>query len=779
MADLTRNFDWASTSIGAPEAWPVSLITTINSILRSRFPMFLWWGDELIQFYNDAYRPSLGNEGKHPMALGQKAVDCWPEIWEVIKPLIDQVLTKGESTYSENQLIPIYRNGNIEEVYWTFSYSPVDDDDHQIKGVLVVCNETTPQIRKLNNLNQSRVDLERSQDSLTNLIKQAPVAIGYLKDKDMIIEAANRRMLKIWGKDESIIGLPLQRALPELEGQPFLKILDNVFTTGQSFNGTDYRAVLEHEGVLKEMFFDFVYQRITINNEDAHGIIVVANDVTERIVIRKQTEQSENRLRQIVMKSPYIMLVLKGADMVIEIANQALYSYWNKTDDILGKPLLEVLPELKNQAFPGLLKKVFGTGVPYGEKEVLNYFETAEGVIEKYVSYVYEPIIDEDGQVSGILVAAEDMTQEVRDRTVIKNAEETLRLSREAARLGTFDMDLINNTMFWDARCRELFGIQHSLPVSYEKDFLPGLHPEDASRIANIIEDVLNKERSGGVYDVEYRTVGAQDNITRWVRAKGQAFFDAADRPIRFIGSVLEITDKKIEDMRRDDFFAMASHELKTPLTAIKAYTQLLLVKAKRDTDGFNTETLLKMDKSVNNMTKLIQGFLNNARILEGKLDIRIEPVNITALIQEIGEDARFLSSGHQLVIMPGEELWLAADPEKISLVLENLISNAIKYSPEGGKIIIGCALEDELAEIYVQDEGIGISESDQRRLFERFYRVEDEKLKNVAGFGIGLYLVAEILRFHNSQIKVKSAPAKGSRFSFRLPIVPAAEKKL
>jgi hypothetical protein len=98
--------------------------------------MFLWWGEELIQFYNDAYRPSLGNKGKHPKALGQKVVDSWPEIWDIIYPLIHQVLTTGKATWSEDQLVPIYRNGSIEDVYWTFGYSPVRGDTDKIEGVL-------------------------------------------------------------------------------------------------------------------------------------------------------------------------------------------------------------------------------------------------------------------------------------------------------------------------------------------------------------------------------------------------------------------------------------------------------------------------------------------------------------------------------------------------------------------------------------------------------------------------------------------------------------------
>lgn len=160
MGKLTRTFDWSKTAIGSPENWSQSLLTTISIILNSRFPMFLWWGPELIQFYNDAYRPSLGNDGKHPTALGQQGEDCWPEIWSTIKPLIDQVMFTGESTWSEDQLIPIYRNNELEDVYWTFSYSPVKDETGNIAGVLVICNETTDKIQHYHNVGEAKRELE-------------------------------------------------------------------------------------------------------------------------------------------------------------------------------------------------------------------------------------------------------------------------------------------------------------------------------------------------------------------------------------------------------------------------------------------------------------------------------------------------------------------------------------------------------------------------------------------------------------------------------------------
>jgi hypothetical protein len=146
MADRCRAFDWSATPLGPIDQWPEILLHTVNMLLNSRQPMFLWWGNDLIQIYNDAYRPSLGAD-KHPSALGQRGPECWPEIWPVIGPLIDGVMRNGESVWSEDQLIPIYRDGVLRDVYWTFSYSPIWDDSGVIRGTLVVCSDTTGKVQ--------------------------------------------------------------------------------------------------------------------------------------------------------------------------------------------------------------------------------------------------------------------------------------------------------------------------------------------------------------------------------------------------------------------------------------------------------------------------------------------------------------------------------------------------------------------------------------------------------------------------------------------------------
>jgi hypothetical protein len=145
MARRCRQFAWDATPLGPSAVWPSSLKTLVSMLLSSRHPMFLFWGPDLIQFYNDAYRPSLGDDGRHPSALGARGRDCWADFWDIVGPQIDQALA-GEATWHENQLVPMVRNGRVEDVYWTYGYSPARGDDGRIQGALVICQETTEQV---------------------------------------------------------------------------------------------------------------------------------------------------------------------------------------------------------------------------------------------------------------------------------------------------------------------------------------------------------------------------------------------------------------------------------------------------------------------------------------------------------------------------------------------------------------------------------------------------------------------------------------------------------
>lgn len=231
-----------------------------------------------------------------------------------------------------------------------------------------------------------------------------------------------------------------------------------------------------------------------------------------------------------------------------------------------------------------------------------------------------------------------------------------------------------------------------------------------------------------------------------------------------------DITDKKQEEQRKNDFIALVSHELKTPLTSIKSYVQMMLAKAKKNEDAFGINIMGRAEAQVKKMTDMIHDFLSVSRLEAGKIRYTKSSFELLPLIDEIVNEMRMLAPDHHIEFHRFDGAFtLYGDRDKIGQVLLNLLSNAVKYSPASSTVTVGGENLGKNIKIYVQDQGVGISPIDQKRLFERFYRVQNDQANNISGFGIGLYLVAEILREHQSEISVKSELNEGATFSFIL----------
>ncbi|MES2829831.1 MAG: ATP-binding protein [Bacteroidota bacterium] len=232
-----------------------------------------------------------------------------------------------------------------------------------------------------------------------------------------------------------------------------------------------------------------------------------------------------------------------------------------------------------------------------------------------------------------------------------------------------------------------------------------------------------------------------------------------------------DVTPMVLEEQRKDDFVALVSHELKTPLTTILSYVQVLLSKAKKSEDALGTLMLTRTEMQAKRMTTMINDFLHVARQETPNAHLHTETFAFTTLVQDVIQDVQLMYHSHNIEFEHCGDVELHADRAKIGQVLSNLLTNAIKYSPEGSTVAIGCERQSENLKIYVRDQGVGISAADQKRLFDRFYRVENARSKNVSGFGIGLYLVTEILKYHNTTIHVESIEGEGSTFYFTMPI--------
>ena len=324
MTSLIRAKDWSATPVGEPGNWPQSLRTALSILLGSKFPMFLWWGPELVCFYNDAYRPSLGKEGKHPAILGQRAEEGWAEIWDIIKPLIDQVLSGGESTWSEDQLIPIYRDGYIENVWWTFSYSPVNDESGQIAGVFVTCFETT---EKVNNFRS----LQASDQRFQNLVREASIGIIVLSGEDYIVDVVNDAYgLLIERTRAELLSKPLFNIIPDAE-DPFRQLLDQVRLTGKPLYLYAHPYLIYTNGKKIEGYLDVIYQPYKEADGSITGVIALVHDVTERTLTRKRVEEAEAKAR-----------------MAIESGDLGTYEIDLQTDDMITSDRFNVIWGIPN-----------------------------------------------------------------------------------------------------------------------------------------------------------------------------------------------------------------------------------------------------------------------------------------------------------------------------------------------------------------------------------------------------------------------------------------------
>jgi PAS domain S-box-containing protein len=232
-----------------------------------------------------------------------------------------------------------------------------------------------------------------------------------------------------------------------------------------------------------------------------------------------------------------------------------------------------------------------------------------------------------------------------------------------------------------------------------------------------------------------------------------------------------DISEKKKDEIRKNDFIGMVSHELKTPLTSLMAILQVLNGKFRKAEDPFVPEALQRANQQVKKMSVMINGFLNISRLESGKMLIDKQSFIIGDLIREIMDESNFTGLTHRIEIGDCDKVVVQADREKVGSVLSNFLSNAVKYSPKGSKIQVDCRQLNREVEISVTDEGLGIRPEDCEHIFERYYRVESGHTRHISGFGIGLYLSAEIIQRHEGRIWVESESGKGSTFYFTLPL--------
>src|ERR1700759_291013 len=324
MGALTRAYDWSATPLGKPETWPQSLRTALRIVLNTNHPMFIWWGPELIQFYNDAYRQTMGPE-RHPSALGQRGRECWAEIWDVIGPQIEQVMSGGGPTWHEDQLVPVTRYGRLEQVYWTYGYSPIDEDDG-IGGVLVVCRDVTREYLAAAALREREAELARVQQI---------GRIGGL-EVDLMTGFRNRRSPEYL----LIHGLPanaanethedwVRRIHPEDREATEKKFRDAVAGDVRDYT-VRYRIIRPNDGETRWISVTSTIERD--ENGAALRLIGAHPDVTEQVLAEQALRQSEERYRKLADQLAELNATLAQR---VEEKTRERGRIWNVSQDLL------------------------------------------------------------------------------------------------------------------------------------------------------------------------------------------------------------------------------------------------------------------------------------------------------------------------------------------------------------------------------------------------------------------------------------------------------------
>jgi signal transduction histidine kinase len=341
------------------------------------------------------------------------------------------------------------------------------------------------------------------------------------------------------------------------------------------------------------------------------------------------------------------------------------------------------------------------------------------------------------------------------------------KMALDSANVGIWILEAASKKFLPSTRTKALFGFLPEEQMSFE-DALLKVADKHRGTVLTMVENAIKTHSN--LY-VECPVLALPDKTQRWLSITG-GFSDPDAGNNYFSGIVMDITEQKKHDLRRSKFIGIVSHELKTPLTALKGYIQLLNNWAKKQKDNFTIGALSKVDKQVRKMLNMINSLLNLSGAEAGKIHLNKQEFSLDELISEVIEETLFITSSHQLILLPGENIRVNADREKIDQVLVNLLSNAAKYSGTESPIEIACALQETIVEVSISDYGLGISPQDQEKLFLPHYRVESKETEKITGFGIGLYLCAEIIQRHNGKIWVESQLGKGSTFKFTLPLI-------
>lgn len=549
---LIASIDWAAHPLGTPDRWPHSLRTLVATLLHSRQPMFLWWGESLYQFYNDSYLPSFG-DGKHPAAMGQRGADCFREAWPAIWPQIEGVLSSGKSTWDIDRLVPITRNGRLEEVYWTYSYSPVFGDDGRIGGVLVTCMETTHQVIKRRREATLRAAVEAAvfadegatlEQVLAAAVRQGRADMpwsllvefdpaqqrcallythGLTREGRALVtrrlEAHWQAMEPHWHAAEVLLLSstdPLASLLRrERDEPPCDEPPCRAYVAPLPPAKFDRRQRALVVGLSARLAFDDAYRRFL---DDLVDRLASAH---RRLQTLRASAAAERERNNLLMQAPVATALFKGPDHVFHLAN-AHYQRMVGGRPLIGRPYVEAFPELAHTELPEIFDRVYETGEPFvAEEHPISLDLDGDGALTPcYFRFNLEPLRDAQGEVYGMMAVATNVTEQVNARKLLErtNAERSALLAELEAANRAKDQFLailgheLRNPLSPILTALHLMQLKGETPTSPEQQIIQ----RQVQHMVRLVDDLLDLSRiTRGKIELRRERVDIGDVIAR------------------------------------------------------------------------------------------------------------------------------------------------------------------------------------------------------------------------------------------------------------------------
>jgi PAS domain S-box-containing protein len=781
MGALTRAHDWSASPLGPPETWPQSLRTAVRILLNTNHPMFIWWGEHLIQFYNDAYRQTMGPE-RHPGALGQRGRECWDEIWHIIGPQIEQVMRGGGATWHENQLVPVTRHGRLEQVYWTYGYSPIDEGD-VVGGVLVVCRDVTADILASVALREREAELARVQQIGRVGGLEVDLRDGFRNNR-------SPEYLVIHGLPPDAVNETheqwVQRLHPEDRDATEKKFRDAVANGVGEYN-VQYRIIRPSDGETRWISVKSTIERD--HNGKAIRLVGAHTDVTEQVMAEQALRQSEEEFRTLADAVPHHVWTARP-DGLLNWFNPRVYEYagyspgeldgekWGQIvhpDDVPGAVAAWSAAIGRGEAYEvefrlrradGAFRWFLARAVPARDRlgEIIRWIGTNTDVHDQ------KKIAGELAELNATL--AQRVEEKTRERDRIWNVSQDLLLVADrdgvwrtvnpawTRTLGWSEAELLNRTSEWLE------------------------HPDDNGRTRTEVNNLVQGNRTVR-FESRYRH---KDGSYRWLSWTGVPDRDriyAVARDVtaeRAAAERLKATEEALLQSQKMEAVGQLTggiaHDFNNLLTGIVGSLDLLQTRLNQGRTDNVARYINAAMTSANRAAALTHRLLAFARrqpLIPKSVDANALVVSLEDLLRRtIGETI-------DLTIVAADDLWdTLCDPNQLESALLNLAINARDAMPDGGRLTIktsNARLDGVTADtpallpgdyicVDVTDTGIGMSPEVAARAFDPFFTTKPIG----QGTGLGLSMIYGFAHQSNGHVTIDSAIGQGTSVRLYLP---------